>query len=1281
MRKNTILITLIGIYFSTISAFATNPIRIEKKLIWSEVPISHNPTGNHEKSIWHFEDAVYNPKHPSLPLVSERFLLPSDGQLVVRVIRTQFSSLNKKETADDTFLKENIQFFTTIEQDRHQFYGKVFFIPITKKGNQYKKLTSFEVQIDFQPTAPLSSPRNRQHTFNSVLKDGAIYKIAVDQSGIYKIDYNFLKETLKIDIDNINPANIKLFGNGGGSLPEPISTFRYDDLQENAIQVIGGEDGRFDPNDYIIFYGDSPHTWKYDQENQEFNRITNIYDDNNYYFIKISSGNGLRVKDQNSISNTNYTTNAYDDYLRLEEDLINLLDNFSSAQGTGQDWYGDLFETIRERTYDDFVFPDILTSEQAKIKTEFAGRSGNATTFSVSIETNEYNKNIRSTRLGDIEAIYARTATISESFFPEKERIPVTIKYPQSASSTGWLDYIQLNVRRRLNYSQSQQLFRDSKTLDFPNSTFQISNVNDNVVIWDITNPIIPTNQLFDFSGNELSFGVNTSQLKEFIAFNANTDLLSPEAIGQIENQNLHNIDNIDLAIVYHKNFEQAASQLAEHRETHNGYQVSLVPIDQIYNEFSSGHIDPTAIRDFSKMLFDRNKRFRYLLLFGDGSFDYKNIKNLNNPSGFIPAYETKESLHPIEGFPTDDYYALLSDSEGGNLKGALDIATGRLPVKTPEEAQAVVNKILNYDKNPTTLGDWRLNQAFVADDEDSSIHQRQSNGISTKVDTTYDIFNVNKIFMDAFQQITTPGGQRYPAVKEAIANAIFKGTLIINYIGHGGSKGWAQERILETNDVTSWTNFNKLPLFVTATCSFAGYDDANFVTAGEHVLLNPRGGAIALYTTVRAVYSSSNERLTKAVFNQLFEKVDGVHPPIGELLRLGKNSNSADTTGSNSRKFTLLGDPSMQLAFPEYTIQTTGVNNREIKDGQIDTISALQKVTITGIITDTEGKIIPSFNGKIYPTVYDKKTRIANIQNDATSRILPFDVQKNILFKGVASVEEGRFSFSFVVPKDINYQYGSGKISYYAENGKEDAAGYYNNIIIGGTDTNAAEDEEGPLIEVFMNDSTFVFGGTTNPNPTLLVRLSDESGINVTGSSIGHDLTAILDDQTNNTITLNDFYEATINDHTKGTVRFPLKDLSPGTHQIKVKAWDIFNNSSEGLTEFIVATSEKIALERILNYPNPFTTSTTFQFVHNLTPGQLLDVQIRIFTISGRLVKTIEEQVVSEGNTVRGITWDGRDEYGGHLARGVYVYKVNIRPQDSSRTGNSGFEKLVILK
>ena len=540
---------------------------------------------------------------------------------------------------------------------------------------------------------------------------------------------------------------------------------------------------------------------------------------------------------------------------------------------------------------------------------------------------------------------------------------------------------------------------------------------------------------------------------------------------------------------------------------------------------------------------------------------------------------------------------------------------------------------------------------------------------------------------MDAFPQVSTPGGDRFPEVTSALNKALFKGVLVVTYLGHGGSSGWAQERVLNISDIIGWENFERLPLFVTATCSFTGYDDAGFTTAGEEVLLNPNGGSIALLTTTRAVFSSLNAELTEQALLRIFDRDDGRVRTIGDAMQNAKNSFSGGGIQLNARKFALIGDPSQKLAIPEFEIKTNKINGKLVEVGQQDTLKALQKVTIEGEVVDGNGNLLENFNGLVFPTIFDKKQTLRTLGQDQGSQVIPFELQKNIIFKGRATVNNGKFQFTFVVPKDIDYQIGTGKISYYAsdQNQLVDAAGSYNNFIIGGTSEDAFSDQEGPLVEVFMNTEDFAFGGRTDADPTLLVILEDDNGINVVGNSIGHDLEGILDENTQSTLLLNDFYESELDNFKKGMVRFPLSSLEEGRHKISVKAWDVANNSSEGFTEFVVANSAGIALDHVLNYPNPFTDQTCFQFDHNMA-NQEMDVQIQIYTVSGRLVKTLFKSVLSDGAIRRDdcIEWNGTDEFGDKLARGVYLYKVSVRTSglgDQALNAESEFEKLVILK
>ncbi len=1277
MKNCTILFVLM---FCVSIVFAQSSINVRESINWDNDPIIHNPTGNFETKIWSFEGATFNPVYPSLPIFSDRHKVNTYGSATVEIVNVQYESFNKNLSEDDQYIGQELNFEATIFNDRGDYYLYYSFIPIIKKGSgQFERVTSFELKLKY--TEQPQGTSRTTYPFHSILEDGEIYKIAVSGTGIHKMDYNFLKNDLGIDIDNIDPRKIGIFGGGGGMVPEAIDEPRNKALTELGIYINGEGDGQFNSGDYILFYAEGPDKWYFNEATGAFQRPKNVYADKNYYFIKIKNENGLRPAPQASVNSTQYTSTSFDAYSRFEEDKFNLLNESVGAQGSGRDWYGDPFNPVRERTYSDFSFPNIITNEPASLKVRFAARGRTGSNLVVSATGQTFSTTVTKVNWTNNESTYARNTEINGTFNPSGSNVAVNISYPAVGDGTniGWLDYIELNVRRQLKLNGEQLSFRDRKTLDYNATNFEVSGVNNSTLVWDISDRLKPKKQTFDLNGSMLNFGGNTENiLKEFVAFDPSGSFTSPEAVGPVGNQNYHGIDNVDMVIVYHPDFEEATNKLIDHRQSFNGFTVEKVRIDLLFNEFSSGRQDASAIRDFAKMLYDRNSdKFKYLLLMGDGSFDFKDITGQGK--NYITVYETTTSLEPIYSFPSDDYFALLTEGEGQNLIGALDISIGRIPARTGFEANTVVQKIVDYETNPESMGDWRNRLVFNADDEDSNRHIIDADGIAQNVRNENPIFNMNKIYFDAYQQESTPGGERFPKATEALNRDIYKGVLVIDYMGHGGSSGWAQERVLTINDINNWDNYNKLPLLVTATCSFAGYDEPSITTAGELAMLKDDGGVIALYTTTRAVFSSANQVLTASVFDLIFQPLGEEVISIGEILRNAKNTSGASTT--NSRKFTLIGDPALKLAIPKQNIVTTKINDHDLSDGvEGDTIRALQKVTIEGLVQDFNGNTLTSFNGTVYPTIFDKEITVSTLGQNNGSYKRDFQIQRNIIFKGRAKVVNGAFSFSFVVPKDINYEYGFGKISYYAENGvATDARGFYDKMIIGGTFEGAINDDQGPLVEVFMNAEDFAFGGITSSNPTLLVKLSDDNGINVVGNSIGHDLTGVLDEITQETYILNDFYESELDDYTKGEVRYPLFDLEEGIHAIKVRAWDVANNSGEGYTEFLVASSTEVTLDYVLNYPNPFTTSTSFQFEHNLK-NQNLDIQIQIFTISGRLIKTIEDNVFTDGRRVSGINWDGTDDYGGQLGKGVYLYKVKVRAE-GNQTTESDFEKLVILK
>lgn len=1295
MKK--ILITLF--LLSSLSAFSQSVFNKQIQLKWTDEPIIQYQQIDAATTVplfeaYHFEGAHYNTESPSLPIYNVIFDVPNYGDLNVQISNENWESFDKKASGDDSFLTSTISINANVSKVRLKYKGDVSLVPIRKTENGFERLVSFDLRVQFYAKPyPQVAQSREDYPLTSVLADAddyPVYKIPIIETGMYKLDKSYL-ESLGINIQDIDPKNIQIFGNGGGVLAEPIDNLRYNDLKENPIKVIGENDGSFDDGDAVIFYAENAHKWTYNSQINQYERKVNIYTNTNYYFLKIGNAIGLRTTGnvRPNLSGASYITNTFDDYQIFEEEKQNLLDRDVNEYGGGQRWFGASFKLQREQTFTDkFNFPNIV-SDTARVRMSFMHRSNTANTVQLSIDQETFagtgNSNPSS-------SYYAREILIDEKYIPSSGNPTIIINYPNVGSSEGWLDYITIHARRQLKLDKGFLLFRDIRSYGAGVTQFNIQEAN-NLEVWDITNPVAPAYQTVNDANNQISFGTGTSDvLRQFVAFNPNDNLIRPETGFKVAAQNLHGISNVDMLIVYHPDFKVQAERLAAHRNDKSDLDVASVNVFDVYNEFSTGKKDPAAIREMCKMLFERNPdKFKYLLLLGDGSFDPRGINLTPGATSFdfIPVYETPLSLSELNTYPSDDFMGLISEGEGTNLQGMLDIAIGRIPVRTATQAKAIVNKIIHYDDNEATFGDWRNRILHVSDNGDSNVHQRDNETISEKNRLANPNLNIDKIYLDAFRRIATTGDARVPDANEALNKAMFKGSLAVVYLGHGGPNGWTQERVLQKEDITSWTNKNSLPLFVTATCTFAGFDEESNVSAGEEVLLKDNGGAIALYTTVRPVFANQNKTLTDSASYQLFRNPETFRKPIGEILRIAKNS-LPSTTGAinNKRKFQMLGDPSLSLAVPRLNIITSDIYVNEINnDSTLDTIHALDKVKIEGEVRNIDGTLAEDFNGIIYPTIYDKLKILKTLGQISGSGEMDYTLRKNILFKGRASVINGRFTFTFIVPKDIDYNYGVGKISYYAKDVQQkiDATGSSYDINIGGINENALTDDKGPDIEVFMNNWDWVTGGTTGQSPTLLARISDDLGINVVGNSIGHDLTGLLDNNSQKTYLLNDFYESELDDYTKGIVRFPLQNIEAGLHEIRVKAWDTANNASEGVTEFIVAENSKIALTNVLNYPNPFVNNTQFFFNHNQSGD--LDVLISIYSISGRLVKTIEERIDgSTGQVSRenGIQWDGKDDFGEDLARGVYLYKVRLRNPNTgviSEKQESKFERLVIIK
>lgn len=1230
-----------------------------------------------------FNKAVYPAAFSGLPVYSQTFHIGKNAGVQVSVSNAAYQPLQGITLNQNQLKLIESQPIVMNETavDRKNGVATVTVLPFVNNNGQIQVLTSFD--LNMTPTASsgmrLLGTTERVYVPNSLLSTGKWFKFGVGKAGVYRLDYNFLKN-LGVSVDAINPADIRIFGHRAGMLPELAGADKEDDVREIPLKVVVASANRFQPNDYVLAYLPGPEKWTYSAPRQMFMAKKHLYSDTKNFFITTDAGIGARINTTGSVGlPATQVITTYNDYAFIEDNRVNI------AQ-SGKQFVGDEFGGITDKSYN-FNLPNLISTQSVKLNIAVVGK---ATTFGSNFTVSTDNgANVNSLFIPNVSesAGIQDMGTRVETQFSLSNVSPgfnINLSFDRNGdfNTKGWLDYLQINAISTLRYNGQPFYFRNMTSVGAGKvSRFEIQNMNSNVEIWDVTNPFNVQKINYDLSGSTASFTAATDSLKEFAVFETSNEV--PQAFGRVNNQNLHALPQQDMLIVTRSAFLQQAEELAQFHRDEEQLRVQVVELNQIYNEFSSGTNDVTAIRDFVKMFYDRagadvNQMPRYLLLFGDGTYDNKSLGDY-----FIPTYESDKTYESLETYLSDDYFGLLDDNEGANVTNTAaeiaDVGIGRIPADNVTQAQLAVAKIKMY-YSKAAYGDWRNQGTFVADDEDYNVHISDANSFADNYGTAIKKSSVDKIYLDAYRQQSAAGGTTYPAVNEAINRKLFTGTLFLNYVGHGGPLGLAKEGILTVDDIAQWDNPNKLPLFITATCEFAPYDKVDEFTAGERVLFKENGGGIALVTTTRVVYSNRNKTMNDNFMEQMANAYPNQQVKIGDIIREAKKFTN---TFDGNRKFTLLGDPALRLAFPKYNVLATSINNIPFAAPH-DTMKALSKITIEGEVRDNGNVLMPSFNGLASINIYDKVKTINTLVNDPVGvdnpdGSLPFDflLQKNIIYRGKTKVTDGKFKFTFLVPKDIDYNYGFGKISMYASSDTTDAAGYSTDIVIGGAKDTLLADNQGPDVDVFLNDDKFAFGGITDETPRLFSRLYDENGINTSGNGVGHDITAIIDNDTRKVYNLNDFYETNVDDVSRGVVNYPFSKLSKGRHTLQVKAWDVLNNSGVGYTEFIVEEKANLALSHVLNYPNPFTTNTRFMFEHN-KPGVPLDVRVEIFTVSGKVIKTISKNINTEGYRVDDISWDGLDDFGDKIGKGVYIYRISLRDESGKKI--SQYQKLVIL-
>lgn len=1096
-----------------------------------------------------------------------------------------------------------------------------------------------------------------RYASESVLNSGKWVKIQVAEDGIYKLTAADLK---KMGFSNLD--KVAVYGYGGWPLDEDFSTTYIDDVPEVAV---------WRSADYLLFYGKGPRKWEYSSSDKSFIHTNNPYSNYGYYFVSEKETTGRTMEKAASAAGATLQVTTFDDYVLHEEELV-------SVNSSGRELYGESFTSTLSRDFTISV-PGI-TNDEGKATLSFISRGNGTITMnvdgnalisgSVSVPSDEYEV---------ARELYRERAWMAD----KGETVKVNIGYSTTGHKNVHLNYFRLQMKRQLKVYDNYTFFR-SLSARGNASRFVIQGADASTLVFDVTDGVNPQQMETSLNGTELSFSIPASaSLREFVVVKP-SQIKAPVTVGEVANQNLHALPQQDMIIIAQPNFTTQAERLAEAHRTKDNLTVRVVTPESIYNEFSSGTPDATAYRRFMKMFYDRKTSEadapKYLLLFGDGSFDNRKLTSAwksVDMSNMLLTYQTENSLSS-QSYVIDDYFGFLDDADNKkslqNKKLCLGI--GRFPIRTVEQATQMVDKVISYMENKNT-GSWKNNLCFMADDGSNTDgfmteHMEFADQLAGYVESEHPEFLVNKLYYDAYKKDMTAG--TYPDVRSGLQKLLKDGLLLFNYTGHGGTTALSDEKVLTQTDINQFT-YTHLPVWVTATCDFTRFDDLN-TSAGEDVFLNKSSGGIALFTTVRVAYSRPNFPINDNVIRNLFERNNGRRRTLGEVMQATKNTLSS----VYKLGFCLIGDPAVKMAYPEFGMKVTTVNGQSV-DGNSISFKALEKITVEGEVLDVSGQLVTDFTGIVNPTVKDSKVTVTCLKNSNKddSPAFTFTDYPNTIFIGNDSVRNGKFSFTFTVPKDISYSNLQGKMNLYAvdtESGNE-AQGNFDNFIVGGTSDTAETDTIGPEIRaLYLNDTTFVDGGQVNTTPYFVAELWDKSGVNITGSSVGHDMMLVIDESTVLSYNLNSYYELLPGEDGTGIVKFPIPALEPGKHTAEFWVWDILNNSTVRTFTFEVVEGLKPFLFDVIATPGIAREQVTFHLMHN-RPESRMRVGIMVYDLAGRQLWKHEESGTSGLFENYTVSWD-LTSGGARMRPGVYIYRAAISTDNSKDATKA--RKFIIL-
>ena len=1116
-------------------------------------------------------------------------------------------------------------------------------------------------------TTPVSAVVH-SYTDQSVLSSGKWVKIQVKESGVYKMTYEDL-----LNAGLTNPANVRVYGYGGAMLTQNFNKTHIDDLPAVGFYMSKGADGVFNAGDYILFYAQGTTSWAYN--GVQFTHTRNPYSDYGYYFLSDNAGEQRLLPTAEPISED--TTNAvlitsFPHYQVHELDSINLLD-VSGVDGGGREFYGELFSITGPKRSFRFNTPNVITSEALLCNIAVAASSTRSSNFTFTL--NGTSNTLKVDSISQSDPYTKAQINSSNKSYPaaaNSQTVNITFASP-ATGALGYLNYIELTATCQLTMTGNQMPFRTQTNngMDIP-LLFTLKNANAGTEIWNITDKAKIHRMPTTLEGNTLTFlGSNKSGIQEYIAVNTNAGgWLTPKVIGTIGNQNIHALQNIDYVIICPAEFTEQAKRLAQAHEQIDGITAAVITDQQAYNEFSSGTPDATAYRWVMKMLYDRAnnsssiQKPRWLLLMGDGTYDNRKLRT-NSGQNILLTYQAKNSTVETKAYATDDYFGFLDNSEGeSDTYGRMDIGVGRLPVNNLQQAQQVVDKTIRYMQNED-MSKWKSQVIFLADDGDQGLHTRVAEEGAERVRKKNPDFIVNKIYLDAYPQETNASGESYPLAKTRLDNLLQNGALFLNYSGHGSYTAITNEGLMNMYSIQKMTNRN-LAFWMFATCSFAHFDSGK-LSAAEQAVLNPNGGAIGVMSAGRTVYATQNTYINRNFCDTLFghKNVYSYNMTVGEACAIAKNLTGND---ENKMPYVLLGDPAIRLLYPtDYQVKTTTA---------VDTLHALDVQHMQGYISEETGDTAAWFNGTVDITIYDKQQAVTTRDNDSPEgkkEHITYIDYPNIIFSGSAKVTNGLFNYTFMTPKDIRYNYGNGRILYYAhdEENQAEGIGHFEDFVVGGTGSIFTEDTIGPDLHIYLNTPAFVDGGTTYETPRFFADIEDIHGINTAGAGIGHDLLLVIDNDAKQTYVLNDFFTSEDGSYQRGQVSYMLSELEDGAHSLTFRAWDLLNNSSTASLNFIVSKGADPNIYSVISYPNPVQATGVLNLTVNYDqPDRVMETEIRIFDMSGRLVW--EKKQSNPDNVQLNMSEIG-------LYPSIYLYNIRRKTADSGYTTATG--KIVVTE